>query len=460
MIYSANSNLKTVISIIIPFNERPFTAPCCTSSPYRDSIYWRSPKGKVRVLALGDCWSVELSGTDRFREAESHFNQLIESWDIFNHLDSEESSSVTPRVLFQYAFSEKDPMNGEWSNFPNTVLKLPKLQLLNENGIQSIIFSHTTDNSSSQIMEEWESLLQLLQQPPEVDTDNTKEVEFRATEIKSNSSENIRLIERAISTTKDREDREDKTEKSLIQKLVIGQQKNFIFPSKISSERTLKNLESSSPESAQFAFSNSTHTFIASPPEKLFSKRGNIINSDALAGTVQRGSSLAEEAELESKLLTSKKLNIEHRIVVDAVRNSLASLCRNQNSERKPKIRKLGNIQHLLTSITGELQDSVSIFKLIETLHQSPAICGTPRADSFEWLENEHNSNRGAYCGGAGWIDSKGDGEIHVLLRCAMIEQDRATIYAGAGIVDGSKSRDEQQEIDLKISGVLDSISG
>ncbi|MBC8519517.1 MAG: isochorismate synthase [Gammaproteobacteria bacterium] len=441
---NSDSQIDQVISIILPFNERPFTAP----PPLKNGIYWRSPREGVRLLALQSGWQRELRGRERFTEAREQFLQLTNSWAVFDP----EETGASPRTLFHYAFHEDDPMQNEWHGFPNTLLMLPRVQLINQSGRQSVIFSHQREGiAEEEILENWQEDINQLREI----LDNHPPPGAPSTITPDNSLDSADQIFRdAIETIYS----------NTIEKLVIGEQQRFHFSNPIGTERTLKKLERSSPSTAQFSFSIEGRHFIAAPPERLFSKRGADVESDALAGTLPRGSSEEEESMQEQLLLKNPKLRHEHQLVVDAVGSALLPLCETVDIPATPTIHKLENIQHLLTAIKGRLKtedgrDSTSIFELIEALHQSPAICGTPRTAALQWLTEHNNSYRGGYCGGAGWIDPDGDGEIHVLLRCAMVEDEKAILYAGAGIVKGSVAEDEIAEIGLKIQGMLNALS-
>ena len=445
LVYRDESALPRLISIILPFNERPFTTP----PQLNNGVYWRSPLGKTRLLALHDSWRIELGGKRRFTDAREQFQNLLGSWQSFDP----EETGTTPRILFQYAFSEDDPMEREWQGLPNSLLLLPRIQLLNHSGLQSIVFSHVTEGvTREEILQQWKTDLEELQaltghHPPET-------TPSRLIAEPPPSSTLHQLLDEAIAVIRT----------TAIEKIVVGEQHRFQFNQPLSLERTLRQLEQRSPESAQFAFSYQGRHFIAAPPEKLFSRHGNTIQCDALAGTLPRGTNPTQESKLEQQLLNDTKLRHEHQLVVDAIEHQLAPLCNNVTRSPVPQAHKLENIQHLLTSIRGELagnsgSDTHTIFDLIAALHQSPAICGTPRENALQWLKEHDNSNRGGYCGGAGWIDRNGDGEIHVLLRCAVVEGAEATLYAGAGITEDSIAEAEAEEINLKIRGMLNALT-
>ena len=66
---------------------------------------------------------------------------------------------------------------------------------------------------------------------------------------------------------------------------------------------------------------------------------------------------------------------------------------------------------------------------------------------------------RGWFTGGVGWITEHGDGELAVVLRCAMLNGDQAEVFAGAGIVGDSDPHAELGETELKMRVMLDALA-
>jgi menaquinone-specific isochorismate synthase len=86
-------------------------------------------------------------------------------------------------------------------------------------------------------------------------------------------------------------------------------------------------------------------------------------------------------------------------------------------------------------------------------LHPSAAVCGTPRDLAKKAIDEIEGISRGRYAGPVGWIDSKGDGELALALRCGQITSDGKSIriYAGCGIVAGSDPEREYAESQAKL---------
>ena len=78
------------------------------------------------------------------------------------------------------------------------------------------------------------------------------------------------------------------------------------------------------------------------------------------------------------ELLNSEKNRREHAIVVNTVRSALENLCSTVQVADTPHLLKLQNIQHLETTITGELLPGHSILEALHDLHPTPAVGGFP----------------------------------------------------------------------------------
>ncbi len=426
---------SALLSITLPFHQRPFTTPLIPET----GIYWHNGTTRQRTLALGNAWSTTTAGSDRFSTSEQQLQQLISLW---VQLDPQESP-ITPKIFLHYAFDEQDPMEQEWQGLPNCELHLPRLQLNNHNGQQWITLSHAVNGKNpEEILQQWasdlETLQLLLDRPPPAQ----QQVQITP------QQRSLAPIADAIHATRNKQ----------CEKIVVGEKQQYLLNHVLDLRTPLQQLEQRNPQGVQYCLSKNGKHFIAAPPEKLLHKSGTTLQTEALAGTVPRGSSAEEEQQFEDLLNSDQKLQQEHQLVVDYIQQQLAPLSTTLKYPEKATVHKLEQIQHLQTPFNATLKQNTSLFSLITALHQSPAICGTSRQNALAWLRSHDNNNRGYYCGGAGWVDCMGDGEIQVLLRCGLVEALKITLYAGAGIINSSDSATEQHEIDIKISNMAEAL--
>jgi len=76
---------------------------------------------------------------------------------------------------------------------------------------------------------------------------------------------------------------------------------------------------------------------------------------------------------------------------------------------------------------------------------------GAPRLSALQGIPELEGFRRGWYAGPVGWINTNGRGEFSVAIRSGLINEERATFYAGCGIVEGSDPDNEWSETELKL---------
>ena len=136
------------------------------------------------------------------------------------------------------------------------------------------------------------------------------------------------------------------------------------------------------------------------------------------------------------------------------------------NVNESPFVLHLANVMHLATDVNGVLADSLytrDCLQLVQALHPTAAVCGTPTASARDLISEIEGLNRGRYAGPVGWIDADGDGEWGIALRCAEISEEdprKIRLFAGCGIVAGSIPEEELAESQAKLLPMRDALEG
>ncbi|MEG3970894.1 isochorismate synthase [Microcoleus sp. T2B6] len=242
-------------------------------------------------------------------------------------------------------------------------------------------------------------------------------------------------------------------------KIVLSQAINVISQTPFSLIDSLNNLRLSYPDCYVFSTSNGKgQNFIGASPERLISIHNNQLLTDALAGSAPRGKTEAGDAKLAQGLLESEKDIREHQVVIDFIVDRLSKLGITPNFSPVPRLLQLSNIQHLWTPITAQIPPDIHLLKILAQLHPTPAVAGVPRDIALEQIRRCESCDRSLYAAPLGWIDRRGNGEFAVGIRSALIDGDRAILYAGAGIVAGSEPEKELAEIQLKLQPLLNAL--
>jgi salicylate biosynthesis isochorismate synthase len=207
----------------------------------------------------------------------------------------------------------------------------------------------------------------------------------------------------------------------------------------------LRHIRSALPESLVFAQGIGAHTFLGATPERILRCTGGALETHAVAGT-----SAAQAPP--SALLDSAKERHEHALVVEHLLERLKPMCTSVAPDTSPRLLAGGRIRHLCTRIRATLSRESHLLEVLARLHPTPALAGTPPGPALELIRRLEPFDRGWYGGPVGFIDSAGDGDFFVALRCGLVSGGTVRLYAGSGVVPESDPAREAEETALKLS--------
>ncbi len=249
----------------------------------------------------------------------------------------------------------------------------------------------------------------------------------------------------------------DAVRSGAIKKAVIARDVFVTSSQPIDIHSVLLRLRNSFGSSYQF----SVDGFIGASPELLVSILDGEVSSHPLAGTAPRTGDPATDAQLAISLLSSTKNQIEHRIVIDAVHDTLLPWCSYLDWEPEASIVAVANVQHLGTHMSGRLsQPFLHVLDAVYALSPTPALGGFPRDKALNLISDVEGMSRGRYGGAVGWFDSRGNGVFAVSIRCAEFSNNNKTarLFAGGGIVADSEPLSELAETQAKLQAMLAAI--
>ena len=202
---------------------------------------------------------------------------------------------------------------------------------------------------------------------------------------------------------------------------------------------------------------------VGATPELLVRLEKGLVTSRVLAGTIRRTGDDDHDLALAASLARSSKDLEEHEYAVRSVAEALAPHCSSINVPESPFVLHLSNVMHLATDVAGVLTDGATSLALAASLHPSAAVCGTPTPVADTAIHELEQMDRGRYAGPVGWMDSAGDGEWGIALRCGSydaVNPSQLRLFAGCGIVAGSDPDSELAESDAKFVPMRDALTG
>jgi len=209
------------------------------------------------------------------------------------------------------------------------------------------------------------------------------------------------------------------------------------------------------PDCYLFFIKKNNSVFFGSSPEMFLKVSDNIAEVESVAGSAPRGDKSESDYELERSLKTSDKNHQEHLLVSEFISEILIRYSDNVRIIEEKQIRKLDNIQHLITRISAELNSNDNLFELIDSLFPTPAVCGVPKELAKDLIRKFEPHDRGLYSGVVGLMDFNSNCELAVSIRSALVKENRVTAYAGAGLVKNSDPKEEFLETNLKLNTIL-----
>lgn len=232
-----------------------------------------------------------------------------------------------------------------------------------------------------------------------------------------------------------------------LSKLVLARAARIVAARPWDRFRVVRRLRCAHPAATAFLVSHGDKTFVGATPERLARLDRDRLTTAAIAGTAPPA---PVGGSADRAFLSDVKERHEHAIVVDEVRRCLAPFAVDLEACDEPAILSTPTLRHLHTPMAARLRPGAVFSDVCSALHPTPAVCGLPREAARLVLPERESTPRGWYAGGVGWQDGAG-GEIVVPLRAALLDGAVATLFAGAGIVEGSHWEAELEETRLKM---------
>lgn len=242
----------------------------------------------------------------------------------------------------------------------------------------------------------------------------------------------------------------------VLEKVVLARKASLSFDTVLDPTDLAAELATATHDCYVFCFQfGKGNSFVGATPERLFKRNGLQFWSEVVAGTRRRGSTPGEDQRLAYELLTSEKDQLEHDIVRKSIRQRLHKLVEHLEVDTHASVLRLANKQHLCSEVVGTLKPQVDEGDLLRCLHPTPAVGGYPTENAIPEIARLEPFNRGWYAAPVGWIGA-GEAEFVVGIRSGHVQENRLSLYSGAGIVKGSDPDQEWQEIENKIQDFID----
>lgn len=194
--------------------------------------------------------------------------------------------------------------------------------------------------------------------------------------------------------------------------------------------------------------------WLMATPEILLDREADTWRTIALAGTMTlEGDQL--EGEGETVRWSTKNIE-EQRIVATYVAECLERFT-TDFQEEGPRTVRAANLVHLRSDFTFSLPSDDHLGDLLMALHPTPAVCGLPKREAFDFIVRNEHTPRRYYSGFTGPLNMSVTHHplpvthLYVSLRCMNIDRNVCHLYAGGGLLKDSVEEQEWLETEAKM---------
>ncbi|WP_254537909.1 isochorismate synthase [Halomarina litorea] len=403
-------------------------------------IHWSAPDG-LEIAGGGAAARLVAEGPGRFEALREDAAAL------FSDLDVDGPHAARPRLVGGAAFNERHADAPPWAGFPAALFVLPRVQLVRTDETTYLTVSaFDPEEGPGEVAASLEAIRERIADLPAMAPRGVAPG-VRATHHRTPEAEWKAQVRAAADRIADGE----------LEKVVLALALAVDLEEPVDAPSVLERLRRTYPECYRFLVQpTEAAAFFGAPPERLVALDGREVRTEALAGSVARGDTPEEDADLAASLLESEKLQHEQRLVVDAICEQLDPL--GEVREGDQGVHRLATIQHLRTPIEATLSGEGHVLDIVEALHPTPAVGGLPPDTAWDVIRETETFERGWYAAPLGWFDADGNGEFAVAIRSGVAGDRSATLFAGNGIVGDSDPDAEWEEVQLKYRPVLDEL--
>lgn len=390
------------------------------AASFADAAYYRSPDG-IEIGALGTAWRNTAGGHDRFRVLA----------------EGTPAGGRSP-YLVGFSFAPDGPQRPDWDGFVSAEAVRPSVALVRRGDITRLWIAVPDGRDPAELAA---SLGQLGTPAPAA----LPEASDHAVEAIPGPAEWRDAVAETVASIRS----------GAFAKAVLARSVAVTTAQPVAAFDVVAHLRDRYPQCYTYGWQRGDAALVGASPELLVARDGRHVRSLLLAGSAPRGDNEGDDLAEGQALMASSKDRSEHRLVVDDVTERLAAVA-SEIRVAPIALRRMPNVQHLATEVRVATPEPVPILDIVERLHPTPAVGGTPRDQALAYIDKVEDIDRGWYSGGIGWFGADGDGEVAVALRCALIRGDRAVAYAGNGIVADSDPTAELAETRLKLRPLLE----
>lgn len=183
-------------------------------------------------------------------------------------------------------------------------------------------------------------------------------------------------------------------------------------------------------------------------PERFLKRTGHTLWAHPIKGTRPRGMDTAADEAQRAELLASTKDRAENLMIVDLMRNDLGRVAEvgSVQAERLFDVEAHPSVWQMVSTITARLRGDAQVADLLRACWPPGSMTGAPKVRAMEIIESLEPVQRGPYAGAIGYLDLSGDLDLSVVIRTALVSDQRVMVQVGGAVVADSHPEAELAE--------------
>ncbi|EPJ90930.1 isochorismate synthase [Pseudomonas sp. CFII68] len=420
--------------VAVSSRPAPTLDPLALYEAHRQGFFWCAHSPDLTLFGLGCAWQIEAAGGQRLADVNHQWFALC--------ADAVIDGPHPPLLLGGMRFDAQQPCTPHWAPFADASFHLAqwllsedshgrwlRCQCVVEPGSDPAVLAHNSLAAYQQFFAPQHSPASA----PQVIEHNA----LPAPQWQAKVANALQAIDRGY-----------------LSKVVLARHIEYQLDTALDSGAVMRRLHDRRNQSHLFALHRGDSCFMGATPERLLSCQEGRLSTHALAGSARRAPTPEEDQQLGTGLLADPKELHEHQLVVQTILQGLSGIVSELQAQTRPELLKLATVQHLSTPISARLEEGRSLLDGIQALHPTPAVGGLPGAAAMSFIRRHEGFDRGWYAAPVGWLDARGNGDFLVALRSALITPRHCHLFAGCGIVHGSRPADEYEETQIKLASM------
>ena len=206
-----------------------------------------------------------------------------------------------------------------------------------------------------------------------------------------------------------------------------------------------------------FMIKDKNYSIISCSPENLINKKGSLISTKPIAGTLRKTKKINKRKALNF-FRNNLKETKEHNMIVDMERNDLSRICVHGTVKLKKEktVEEYKDLYHYVSLISGKLRKKIENIDIIKAMMPGGSVIGCPKISTLNLLNNQEKENRNIYTGSFGFIKFNGDMRFNIIIRSILNYKNISEISVASGVVIDSNAKHEFNENFIKAKALID----